>query len=174
MIKFEKKTGLENFISLWSKSFVWVIGSVVDGSLVNCYKSIPCRRMIQIISTCVCSIGNEYWIGARYDTSDWMWENGIDVTETFPTVRDTSLYWLIHTARERDQEQWILICCTEMSTLIQDKERNRDPLFPVVFVQFPVCAPVSLICSVNKPYGCRFVLPPSIVSECIQINEERG
>ena len=97
------------------------------GSLVNRYKSIPSRRTIQMISIYVCSTGNEYWIGARYGTSDWVWENGMDITEIFPTVRDTSLYWLFHTARERDQEQWILMCCTEMSTLVQDRERNQGP-----------------------------------------------
>ena len=50
--------------------------------------------------------------------------------------------WLIHTARELDQgryreqdwEQWSLINCTEVLTLVQDRERNQDPLFPIVLV----------------------------------------
>ena len=60
------------------------------GSRVNRYKSIPSFRTIQIIFN-VCSTDNEYWIGAKYDASDWVWENGMDITETFPMVRDTSV-----------------------------------------------------------------------------------
>ena len=51
------------------------------------YKSTP-YHTIQIIFIFVCSTDNEYWIGAKYGTSDWVWENGMDITETFPTVRD--------------------------------------------------------------------------------------
>ena len=50
--------------------------------------------------------------------------------------------------RERDEEQWVLICCTEMFTLVRDRERNQDPSFSVVLVQFPV--PVLVPRSVNK------------------------
>ena len=41
--------------------------------------------------------------------------------------------WLIHTAREgdryreRQRGQWVLICCTELFTLVWDWDRNQDP-----------------------------------------------
>ena len=58
-------------------------------------KSFPCFRTIQIIFTCVCSTGEEYWIGAKYGASDWVWENGMDITETFPMVRNASVHIIV-------------------------------------------------------------------------------
>ena len=51
-----------------------------------------------------------------------------------------SVLWLIHTALEPGQvlngvqEQWVLMYYSEMFTLIQDRERNQDPLFPIVLL----------------------------------------
>ena len=67
--------------------------------------------------------------------------------------------WLIYTARERDryrvrereQNQWVLIYHEEMFTLIQDRDKDQDPLFPIVLVPFPVPVLLSVPCSVNKP-----------------------
>ena len=38
-----------------------------------------------------------------------------------------------------------------MFTLVPDRERNQDPLFPVVPVQFPVPVPAPFSRSVNEP-----------------------
>ena len=35
-------------------------------------------------------------------------------------------------------DQWVLIYYTEMVTLVQDRERDQNPLFPGVLAQFPV------------------------------------
>ena len=68
------------------------------------------------------------------------------------------VYWIIHTTRDQehdrykkeDREQWVLMYCTEMFTLVRDREKNQDPLFPTVLVQFPVPDPVPLLCCVIK------------------------
>ena len=65
--------------------------------------------------------------------------------------------WLILTARNRDRdrsrgrdwEQWVLLYCTEMFTMVPRQEWELDQLSPVVPVPFPV--PVPVPCSVNKP-----------------------
>ena len=36
-----------------------------------------------------------------------------------------------------------------MFTLVRDRYRNQDPLFPVVSVPFPVSPPILVPCSVN-------------------------
>ena len=63
--------------------------------------------------------------------------------------------WFIHTARKRDtnrygegdrnqdQDQWVLIYCTEMFTLIWDRDRDQDPLLSIVLVYFPVPGPLQ-------------------------------
>ena len=53
------------------------------------------------------------------------------------------LLWLIHTAGEGVWDQWILIISTEMFTLVQDRKRNQNPLFPIVLVRFSVPIPVK-------------------------------
>ena len=39
-----------------------------------------------------------------------------------------------------------------MFTLVQDRERDQDPLFPIVQVPFPVPPQVPVWFSVNNPY----------------------
>ena len=36
-----------------------------------------------------------------------------------------------------------------MVTLVHDTERNQDPLFPIVLVQFPIPVPIPFLCSVR-------------------------
>ena len=63
---------------------------------------------------------------------------------------------LSHTARERDryrtrnQDQWVPICHAKMFTLVQDRNRDQDPLFPIVPLLFPVPVPVPVLSSVIK------------------------
>ena len=58
----------------------------------------------------------------------------------------------IHTARDRDKyrewdcDQWILIYCTEMFTLVWDRDINQDPLFPIVLAWFPVPVLIPVLC----------------------------
>ena len=47
--------------------------------------------------------------------------------------------------------KFVLIYCTEMFTLVHDRKRNTNPLFPIVPVQFPVPVLVLFPCSANKP-----------------------
>ena len=56
------------------------------------------------------------------------------------------------TGTERDQLGAVEpVCCTEMFTLMHDRERKHDPSFPIVLVQFSVPVPVSFPSCVNKP-----------------------
>ena len=80
-----KKLNIENILEN-EKNILEKSGNVLSYK----YKSTP-YHTIQIIFIFVGSTDNEYWIGAKYGTSDWVWENGMDITETFPTVRDPSL-----------------------------------------------------------------------------------
>ena len=71
----------------------------------------------------------------------------------------------IHTARDWDRNQWVLICYEEMFTLVGDRDRYQGPLFRIVQVPFPLPPTVPVPCSVNKPY--RIVSPvnfPQITS----------
>ena len=53
--------------------------------------------------------------------------------------------WYFHTPLEEDrkrdrdleEDQWILVCYAEMFTLIWDRDRNQEQLFPVVSVAVP-------------------------------------
>ena len=38
-----------------------------------------------------------------------------------------------------------------MFTLVQDREKNQDPLFPIMLVPFPVPVPVPVPCTVTEP-----------------------
>ena len=57
---------------------------------------------------------------------------------------------LINTTRERDQDRyrerdynrWVLIYCTEMLNIGQNRNMNQVPFFAIVLVQFPVPVPV--------------------------------
>ena len=63
----------------------------------------------------------------------------------------TYFLWLTHTAGDWDRyTEWareqLVLYCTEIVTLVQDRERNLDPLFPIVLVQFPVPLLVMFPC----------------------------
>ena len=64
--------------------------------------------------------------------------------------------WHIHTARDRDQNQWVVIYFSKMFTLVRNNDRNQNPLFPIVPVSFPlpvvvpIAVPVPVPRSVNK------------------------
>ena len=42
-----------------------------------------------------------------------------------------------------------LIYCTELFTLVRDRDRNQDQLFSIVPVQFPVVGPIPFPSSLN-------------------------
>ena len=81
------------------------------------------------------------------------------LNQTWKNLLCTSDYWVIHTARDQDQDQdqewdqdqWVLINHAEVFTLLWDRNKDLDLLFPIVPLPFPVLVPVPVPCSVIKP-----------------------
>ena len=67
------------------------------------------------------------------------------------------LQWLIHTApqrdryrdREREKDQWVLISWRNVQ--VPDRDKDQDPLFPIVLILFPAPVPFPVPCSVTRP-----------------------
>ena len=56
---------------------------------------------------------------------------------------------------DEERYQWVLICCAELFKLVQERERDRDQLSPIVPAPFavPPWLRVLVPCSVNRPQG---------------------
>ena len=61
---------------------------------------------------------------------------------------------------------WVLIYCAEMFTVVRD--RDQDPLFPIVPVPFPVPFFVPVPCSVNEPWLNCNLRPPAYYGHIFQ------
>ena len=84
--------------------------------------------------------------------------------------------WLSHTARTGTGTgtKWKVPYAVEMFTLVGDRNRDQDPLFPIVPVPFSVPPTVLFPYNVNKPLG-RVWLPTirNKVAETEEISSRR-
>ena len=58
-----------------------------------------------------------------------------------------------HWYREWKWKQCVLIHCTELSILVQDRDSKKDELFPIVLVHFPLPVPVPIAGSVLETHS---------------------
>ena len=113
---------------MWSTTCFRVISAVVFNRFCNLSDDTPDNSLGVSLSSSP-SVNNLIDIHAIYLE--------VQITAIINDSQRKRALWFIHTTRDRerswwrewDWHQWVLIYCTVMFTLIQEKERDQDPLF---------------------------------------------